>query len=71
MFFQGFKSYRGKAVQGKRNLTTRFLCSVMGRVSKKETDFLLSEEDLVKETAEGQVLGPSLTTNGTQMSPSV
>lgn len=33
MFFQGFKSYRGKAVQAKRNLTVRFLCSVIGRMS--------------------------------------
>jgi len=33
MFFQGFKRYGGKAVQAKRNLTVRFLCSVIGRVS--------------------------------------
>lgn len=33
MFFQGFKSYGGKAVQAKRNLTIRFLCSVIGRMS--------------------------------------
>lgn len=65
MFFQGFKSYRGRAVQAERNLTTRFLPSVMGRASKKETNFLLSEKDLVKEAAEERVLGPSLTTNGT------
>lgn len=33
MFFRGFKSYRGKAVQAKRNLTIRFLCSVIGGMS--------------------------------------
>lgn len=34
MFFQGFKSYRGKAVQAKGNVrTVRFLWSVIGRMS--------------------------------------
>lgn len=68
MSFQGFESYRGKAW---RNLTTGFLRSVAGRASKNETNFLLSEKDLVKESAEGRVLGPALSANGTEMSESV